>query len=455
MKNSLLTRTVFVATVAALSIYGLVGLPRSGKEAIVNWQHNIRLGTDLRGGMQLDLEVEWREAWNGPGEPGREFRDQVMRQAREVLTKKVNGLGLSEATVQSLSRPGAEDRLLIELPGLNDDPERVKRILSTAAVLEWLDVRGGPFATPDEAYASKGGTLPLDTQILRVPGGPWYLLARNPEVRGTDLRDAQAIQSARGWATSFVLSQTAAKRFESYTAANIGRSAAIVLDRKILSVPVIEGRISDTGQIYGARTADEAAELALNLRAGSLPAPVRVRAQQTVGPTLGADSIRQGLRAGAAGLGTVAAAMISYYKRSGIHAVVALLLNGLILLATLSWMGAVLTLPGIAGLILTIGMAVDSNVLVFERIREELRAGKGAYVAMDAGFQHAFGTIVDTHVTTVVACACLFYFGTTAVQGFALTLVIGLIANLFTAVFVSRLMFDWELRDAGTARLSI
>jgi preprotein translocase subunit SecD len=455
MKRSLLTRTLFVAGVAVMSIYALVGLPRSGKEAIANWQRNIRLGTDLRGGMRFDLQVEWRAAWNGPGEPGREFRDQVMRQTREVLTKKVNGLGLSEATVQSLGRAGAEDRLLVELPGLNDDPERIKRILSTAAVLEWLDVRGGPFVTREEAYESKGGTLPLDIQILQIPGGPWYLLARNPEVRGTDLRDAQATQSERGWATTFVLSQTAAKRFESYTAANIGRRAAIVLDRKILSVPVIEGKISDTGQILGARTGDEATELALNLHAGSLPAPVRALAQQTVGPTLGADSIRQGLRAGAAGLGTVAAAMITYYKRSGVHAVVALLLNGLILLATLSWLGAVLTLPGIAGLILTIGMAVDSNVLVFERIREELRAGKGAYAAMEAGFRHAFATIVDTHVTTVVACGCLFYFGTTAIQGFALTLVIGLIANLFTAVFVSRLMFDWELRLPGASRLSI
>jgi len=455
MKRSLLTRTVLVAVAAIISIYAVIGLPQSREELIANWRHNIRLGTDLSGGMQLDLQVAWRDAWTGPGEPGRDFRDQVMRQTREVLTKKVNALGLSEATVQPLGRAGTEDRFRVELPGLNDDPDRVRRVLSTAAVLEWLDVRGGPFASREDAYASKGGMLSLDTQALQVPSGPWYLLARNPEVRGTDLRDAQATQSERGWATTFVLSQAAAKRFESYTAANIGRSAAIVLDRQILSVPVIENKIADTGQIFGARTREDAIELALNLRAGSLPAPVRVLAQQTVGPTLGTDSIHQGLRAGTAGLGTVAAVMITYYKRSGVHAVVVLLLNGLILLATLSWLGAVLTLPGIAGLILTIGMAVDSNVLVFERIREELRAGKTAYAAMDAGFRHAFGTIVDTHVTTVVACGCLFYFGTTAVQGFALTLVIGLIANLFTAVFVSRLMFDWELRNPATARLSI
>jgi preprotein translocase subunit SecD len=455
MKRSLLARTVFVVGVALISIYAVIGLPRSRAELIANWERNIKLGTDLRGGMQFDLQVAWREAWKQPGEPSHEFRDQVMRQTREVLTKKVNGLGLSEATVQSLTRPGAEDRLLIDLPGLNDDPERITRILSTAAVLEWLDVKGGPFASRDEAYANNGGMLSLDTQALEILGGPWYVLARNPVVRGTDLRDAQAVQSDRGWATSFVLSQTAAKRFESYTAANIGRRAAIVLDRQILSVPVIENKIADTGQIFGARSRDEAAELALNLRAGSLPASVRVLAQETVGPTLGADSIRQGLHAGAAGLGAVATVMITYYKRSGAHAVLALLLNGLILLAALSWLGAVLTLPGIAGLILTIGMAVDSNVLVFERIREELRAGKSAYAAMNAGFRLAFATIVDTHVTTVVACGCLFYFGNTAVQGFAVTLVIGLIANLFTAVFVSRLMFDWELRKPDVTRLSI
>ena len=161
--------------------------------------------------MQLDLQVAWRDSWKQPGEPSRDFRDQVMRQTHEVLTKKVNAMGLSEATVKPISRPGAEDRLLVEIPGFNDDPERVRRVLSTAAVLEWLNVRGGPFATREEAFANQGGMLPLDTQLLQQPGGPWYLLSRNPEVRGTDLRDAHAISSERGWATSFVLSQTAAK----------------------------------------------------------------------------------------------------------------------------------------------------------------------------------------------------------------------------------------------------
>jgi preprotein translocase subunit SecD len=458
MKRSLLTRTLAVAGVTLISIHALIGLPFSKQEALDAWHRNIRLGADLKGGMQLILEVAWREAWvdqkgTASGPPA-DFRERVMRQTREVIEKKVNNLGVSEETVQFAGTPGAEDRLLVELPGI-DDPARVKRVLSTAAVLEWLDVRDGPFASREEAFAKHHGTLPPGTQLRQqVPNGPWYLLATLPVVRGTDLRDAQLTQSDRGWATSFVLSQEAARRFEIYTAANIGRPAAIVLDHKILSVPVIDGKISDTGQILGARTRDEADELAVNLRSGSLPARLTELDERTVGPSLGSDSIKQGFEAGAAGLGAVSAAMVTYYKRSGAHAVLALLLNALILLAALTYLGAVLTLPGIAGLILTIGMAVDSNVLVFERIREELRSGKTAYVAVDAGFRHAFATIVDTHVTTLVACGCLFYFGTTAVQGFAVTLAIGLIANVFTAVFVSRLLFDWELRKPG-ARLSI
>ncbi len=452
MKRSLLTRTLVVAGVTLISIYALIGLPFSKQEAVANWHRSIRLGADLQGGMQLVLEVAWREAWTGSGPPDADFRERVMRQTREVIEKKINGLGVSEETVRFAGTPGAEDRLLVELPGF-DDPARVKRVLSTAAVLEWLDVRDGPFASREDAFAKNNGRLPPGTQLRQAPNGPWYLLATLPVVRGTDLRDAELTQSDRGWATSFVLSQEAARRFEAYTAANIGRTAAIVLDHKILSVPIIEGKIGDTGQIFGARTRDEAYELAVNLRAGSLPARLTQLDERTVEASLGSDSIKQGLEAGAAGLGAVATAMVSYYKRSGAHAVVALLLNALILLAALSYLEAVLTLPGIAGLILTIGMAVDSNVLVFERIREEVRAGKAAYAAVDAGFRHAFATIVDTHVTTVVACGCLFYFGTTAVKGFAVTLAIGLIANVFTAVFVSRLLFDWELRKPG-AQLS-
>jgi preprotein translocase subunit SecD len=275
----------------------------------------------------------------------------------------------------------------------------------------------------------------------------WYLVSRSPIVRGTDIRTATASQdqSQGRWETNFVLTQEAAKRFERYTEANIGNRAAIVVDNQIISAPTIESRIGDTGRITGAQSNEEASDLALNLRAGSLPAGIGYLYERTVGPSLGADSIREGFWAGIVGLIAVVLAMLLYYKRSGINATLALFLNAVILIAALSYFGATLTLPGIAGIILTIGMAVDSNVLIFERIREELRAGKAIPAAVDAGFSKAFLTIIDTHVTTVVSCAFLFIFGTGPVKGFAVTLVIGLIANVFTAVFVSKTIFDFEL----------
>ena len=211
------------------------------------------------------------------------------------------------------------------------------------------------------------------------------------------------------------------------------------------SAPRIDGQINDNGVIQGIGNQQEASDLALNLKAGSLPASVAYEQESTVGPSLGADSIKEGFAAGVAGVLAVIIAMLIYYKRSGINATLALVLNAVILIACLSYFGAVLTLPGIAGIVLTIGMAVDSNVLIFERIREELRAGKSVMPALDAGFSKALVTIIDTHVTTVVSCAILFLFGSGPVKGFAVTLVIGLVANLFTAVFVSRFIFDWEL----------
>ena len=219
----------------------------------------------------------------------------------------------------------------------------------------------------------------------------------------------------------------------------------------MLEAPVIHSQISDNGMIEGARDQQAAADLALNLKAGSLPASITYLQESTVGPSLGADSIRDGFVAGIAGVLAVVVVMLVYYKRSGINATLALILNALILIACLSYFDAVLTLPGIAGIILTIGMAVDSNVLIFERIREEIRAGKGIAAAVDNGFSKAFLTIIDTHVTTVVSCAILFLFGSAPIKGFAVTLVIGLIANVFTAVFVSKFIFDWELSGAKQA----
>jgi preprotein translocase subunit SecD len=279
-----------------------------------------------------------------------------------------------------------------------------------------------------------------------------YIVQRTPLVNGPDIRDSSpqpAHDIPSQFETRFVLSQDAARRFSNYTGSHIGQRLAIVLDGKVLSAPTIQAQISDEGVITGARNQQEAADLALNLKAGSLPAGVVFLQESTVGPSLGADSIREGFIAGIAGVIAVVIAMLIYYKRSGINATIALILNAIILIACLGYFGAVLTLPGIAGIILTIGMAVDSNVLIFERIREELHAGKGILTSVDTGFQKAFLTIIDTHITTVVSCAILFALGSGPVKGFAVTLVIGLIANVFTAVFVSKVIFDWEL-TAGT-----
>jgi preprotein translocase subunit SecD len=372
----------------------------------------------------------------------------VVEQTRQILERRINAYGLAEAPVQPYGSRGNE--LLVQLPGVHD-PTRIQSIVQSRAVLEWYAVEEGPYATRVDAMAQHGGILPYDRKLLATrPAADgrqiWYLARTRPIVRGTDLRDARVATDSVGQpVTTFTLSQDAASRFEQYTRANIGRSAAIVLDQEILSVPVIEDAIRDSGQIRGARNLEEAQDLAVNLRSGALPAAIEIVQTRTVEASLGEDSIRHGVQAGAAGLAAVVAVMLLYYRWAGANATLALLLNGVLLIAALACFGAVLTLPGIAGVVLTIGMAVDSNVLIFERIREELRGGKSAGAALAAGFSKAFDTLVDTHVTTVVSCAFLFLFGTPAVKGFAATLVIGLITNLFTSVFVSRVAFDWEL----------
>jgi preprotein translocase subunit SecD len=378
------------------------------------------------------------------------LRKDTVLQTMNTIEKKINGLGLAESAVQQRGRAETDAEILVQLPGV-DDPARIKEILRTAAMLELFKVIDGPFASREEALAKNGGILPLNSQILKAAsrgGGQegWYILERTPVITGRDLRDAHAGQGEVGrWETNFVLTQEAARRFERFTESNIGNRLAIVLDKIVLSAPVIQNKISDNGRITGAANHEEASDLALNLRAGSLPASVVYMEERSVGPALGADSIRDGIYASIAGVVAVIIVMLIYYKRSGVNATLALVLNAIILVAALSYFDATLTLPGIAGVILTIGMAVDSNVLIFERIREELRSGKAVVAAVDTGFSRAFLTIIDTHVTTVVSCAFLFIFGTTAVKGFAVTLVIGLIANVFTAVFVSKAIFDWEL----------
>lgn len=387
-------------------------------------------------------------------------RDTVQRSI-QTIEKRVNALGLTEPVVQQQGSSGADFRIHVQLPGI-DDPARVKEIIGTTAQLEIVEVKDGPFPSQEEAIAKHGGVLPLNTRLVREAsrGGrseSWYLVSRSPVITGNDLRNARASQDEfRKWEAGFTLTQDGAKRFERFTEANIGNRLAVVLDNGITSVATIQSRISDQGRITNLGSEQEASDLALVLRSGSLPASIVYLEERSVGPSLGADSIREGILAGLAGLAAVIAVMLVYYKRSGVNAMLALALNTVILIAALAYFHAVLTLPGIAGVILTIGMAVDSNVLIFERIREELRAGKAVVSAVDAGFGKAWWTIVDTHVTTIVSCLFLFLFGTGPVRGFAVTLVIGLIANVFTAVFVSRVIFDYELSGARqVAKLSI
>ncbi len=442
-------KTLQDATKAAIEIKGVPATQAGTLRGIVNSQFGQWLMTPA-GPADYRLTMRPTESlalWS-----------RVLAQTKNTLDKKINTLGLSEATVQQ-RREDKDAELLIQLPNV-DDPTRVKQILQTAAQLELYPVKGGPFASREEALAQNNGVLPPGTKLIGAPGtagksgGGVYLVTRTAIVHGPDVKDARAEQGqmAANWQTAFVLSQDAAKRFSTYTGANIGGRLAIVLDNKVISAPSINGQISDNGVIEGIGNQQEASDLALNLKAGSLPARVTYEQENTVGPSLGVDSIHEGFAAGIAGVLAVIVAMLIYYKRSGINATLALILNAVILIACLSYFNAVLTLPGIAGIVLTIGMAVDSNVLIFERIREELRAGKAVIPAVDAGFSKAFLTIIDTHITTVVSCAILFLFGSGPVKGFAVTLVIGLVANLFTAVFVSRFIFDWELSGPKPAQ---
>ncbi|HVW86373.1 MAG TPA: protein translocase subunit SecD [Bryobacteraceae bacterium] len=381
-----------------------------------------------------------------------ELKRNTVQQEQETIDRRINALGVVEPTIQPYGDPTTQSEILVELPGI-DDPGHVKEIIGETAQLKIVDVKSeGPWKTQEEALAAKGGILPLNTELHEYvsagSGNGWYLVSRTPVITGTDVRSARPSPDSDHpgrWESSFTLSQDGARRFEKFTQSNIGNRLAVVLDNQIRSVATIESAISDSGRINGLASQQEAEDLALVLRTGALPAGLKYEQERTIGPSLGADSIREGIYSGIAGLVAVIIAMLIYYKKAGLNAVLALLLNTILLMAALCYFGATLTLPGIAGIILTVGMAVDSNVLIFERIREELRAGKTIPAAVDAGFGKAWWTIVDTHVTTIVSCLFLFMFGSGPVRGFAVTLVIGLLANVFTAVFVSKVIFDWEL----------
>jgi preprotein translocase subunit SecD len=394
-----------------------------------------------------------------------DLRKNTMDQSLETIERRINALGLTEPTIAFTGR--SDDEILVQLPG-EGDPTRAKAVIQAGGQLELRGVDDEQtYPSQAAALASHGGVLPPGTELLpgksdvkeQAGAQVWYLVDRLPIVTGQDLRNASPTPSTEfpgQYQVNFSISTAAASRFGPFTESHIGKRMAIVLDHQVQSAPVIKGRIEDSGLIEGNFSQDSAKDLSLVLRAGALPASIKYEEERTVGPSLGADSIREGVRASIGSLVVVMIFLVIYYRESGFNAIVALVLNLLILIAFMAYSGAVLTLPGIAGVVLTIGMGVDSNVLVFERIREELRSGKANASAVSVGFDRAFLTIIDTHITTLVSAAFLFLFGTGPVKGFAVTLVIGLLANLFTSIYVSRAIFDWHLsRMNQQAELSI
>ncbi len=395
-----------------------------------------------------------------------EVRNGAVNQAVTTIRNRVDQFGVTEPVIQPTS---TGQRIVVQLPGI-DDSERVRNIIKSTAFLEFRIVRypkgGGGVPSREEILKSYGGTLPDDVEILdgdtrdkqtqEVVGKSYYAVEKRRTVTGRDLSNARPSRGQFGQPNvEFTLTPTGAEAFSDLTGKNVHSGLAIVLDGHVVSAPVINSRISDRGQIEGGFTEQGAQDLATVLRSGALPASITYLEERTVGPTLGRDSIRDGLEAGILGTLLVILTMLAYYRLSGVNAILALVLNILILFGGMGAFHSTLTLPGIAGVILTIGMAVDANVLVFERIREELRAGRTVRSAIDQGFDRAFTSIIDTHVTALISALFLFQFGTGPIKGFAVTLVIGLLASIFTAVFVSRWMFDLVLSRRRVQRISI
>jgi preprotein translocase subunit SecD len=387
-----------------------------------------------------------------------QIKDRTVREAIKTLERRVNQLGVAEPVIAAHGNRG--DQILVQLPGVTD-PEAAKRVIQKTAQLA-LKLVEDVSTSRESLLQAKGGKLPDDREIVSgqgdEPGQPmFYLVYREAVITGRDLKGARAGIDPQTNApdVQFNLNPAGAEKFKRETGKNVGRRLAIILDGSVASAPTIQSQIGDSGVITGRFTTQEADELAKVLRAGALPATLKTLQELTVGPSLGRDSIRAGVMASAAGMAFITIFMLVYYRLSGMNAVVALVANLLILLGAMAYAGATLTLPGIAGVILTIGVGVDTNVLVFERIREELRNGKTVRAAVTNGFERVWITILDTHATALIAAAFLFAFGTGAIKGFAVTLVWGLVANVFASYFVSKFLFEWVLGKRHVESLSI
>ena len=395
----------------------------------------------------------------------RQLRESTVRQALETIRRRVDFLGVTEPTLQIYggTNEDVQDQIIVELPGI-DDPDRVKDIIANTAQLKLSLVKkdnGGPFSSIQEAIDKNGGRISSEYEILpfqdpRSSGLEYLVVKKASVITGKDLKTARKSSDANGRpAVTFFLNSDGAKRFEETTGKHVGELLAIILDDIVQEAPKIDERIGSDVQITGTFTMQQADDLALKLRSGALPASLEKLEERTVGASLGNDSIKSGIMASLIGFGLIIIGMLIYYKKSGLNAVLCLFGNMVILMGFMGAVGATLTLPGIAGIILTIGMAVDANILIFERIREELRNGKTVRAAVDTGFGKVFWTIFDSNITTLIAAAFLFQFGTGPIRGFAITLTVGLLANMFTAIYMSHRLFDLMLSNRRVEVLSI
>jgi preprotein translocase subunit SecD len=391
-----------------------------------------------------------------------QLREETVTQALQTIERRVNELGVSEPVV---ARHGGVDRILVQLPGVTD-VQRAKEIIRSTAQLQFrLVEQAQPYPSREAALQAFNNVLPSDVEILPgrlegegtagTAGTVYYVVKKASIVSGNELRTAsQGLDQFNRPAVQFTLKSDAAARFGNFTQANIGRPLGIVLDKRVMSVATIQDRISDNGQINGI-SREEMQNLVITLKSGALPASLIYLEERTVGASLGEDSIRAGVTAAVGGLVLVMLFMLAYYRLSGLNALTSIVVNLVLLLGMMAYLGATMTLPGFAGFILTIGIGVDSNVLIFERIKEELALGKAPRAAITAGFDRVWWTIVDTHVASLIAAAFLFQFGTGPIRGFATSLAIGLAANVFTAVFVSRTIFELVLSRRRAAAVSI
>jgi len=389
----------------------------------------------------------------------RQTRERTVQEAIRTLERRVNELGVAEPVIAAHGAAG--DQILVQLPGVTN-PEQAKSVIKRTAQLQ-LKIVEASAASMETLLAGTGGTVPPNMEVVQGKGEEagvpvFYLVRREAIITGRDLKNARgSVDENNQPDVAFSLNAHGADKFKRETGRNVGKQLAVILDNTVESAPTIQSQIGAEGRITGRFTTAETDELSKVLRAGALPATLEFLQELTVGASLGKDSIRQGVFAAGMAMLFITVFMLAYYRLSGVNAIVALAANVLILLGAMAYSGATLTLPGIAGIILTVGVGVDTNVLVFERIREELRNGKTVRAAIQNGFDRVWITILDTHATALIAAAFLFQFGTGPIKGFAVTLVMGLLANVFASYFVSKFLFEWVLGkgQVSTEKFSI